>query len=87
MALLIGDSIFARLYESHYSSFHKLSKFMCLRGGKVSDVKMVLKSIPSSQYPCSAVLLLGITDMLHPHNFNEGVVSLCLSCEILNSPF
>ncbi|KAK3920932.1 Retrovirus-related Pol polyprotein from type-1 retrotransposable element R2 [Frankliniella fusca] len=72
MALLIGDSIFARLYESHSSSFHKLSKFTRLRGGKVSDVKMVLKSIPSSEYPCSAVLLLGINDMLHPHDFNEA---------------
>lgn len=71
MALLIGDSIFARLYESHPSSFDPLSKHCCVRGGKVQDVKMVLKSISPSVYPCSAVLLLGINDFLHVHEFKD----------------
>lgn len=71
MALLIGDSIFARLYESFPASFSPLSKYCCVRGGKVLDVKMTLKSVDQSKYPCSAVLLLGINDMLHAHNFKE----------------
>lgn len=66
MALLIGDSIFARLLVGRTSLYHPLSNSLCVRGARVSAIKELLKDM--SEIPSPAVLLIGINDLSNPHD-------------------
>lgn len=68
MALLIGDSIFARLLQNHGASYHPLSKELCVRGARVQAVKSLVKSVAS--LPSSVVVLIAINNLLSPHDLS-----------------
>jgi len=69
MALLMGDSIFSRLVSRYGAYYHPLSASLCVSGAKTSILKALIKSL--TEVPASVVLLIGINDLIYPHNFSE----------------
>lgn len=69
MALLIGDSIFARLLERHKQSYDPLSISLCIRGARVAELKARVKELPS--IPSPVIMLIGINDLTSAHDLSE----------------
>lgn len=69
MALLIGDSFFARMLDLYPHDYHPLSKYLCVRGARVQEIKHLVKSTPA--LPTDAVMLLGVNNLLSPHDLTS----------------
>lgn len=79
MALLIGDSIFKRLFLRFPDNYHPDSIKSCIGGIKIADLKLLVKGLLPSLKSNTVMLLVGINDLVRPHEFSivwQNYVSL-----------
>lgn len=74
--ILLGDSIFKRLYAQNSGLFDPLSKTLCVSGQKVSDLYSLVRAHRDALKGRKLYLLIGTNDILQSTSHHQLMLSL-----------